>query len=204
MRILLSSLLALSAWFFSAACVAQLSGPDPYEGRVDVADQGSAARDPALREALAQVLTRVSGPSAPGAAPQLLAQPNSLLSRFGYDRTPDGRLQLVAVFDRRAVDGQLRSAGLPVWGYAQAGIETVPLTVRGLQNGSDYARTLASLRAVPGLRALSVRGAAADQLQLQLSLEGGSNRLLSVFGNHRDLALDGSASSGYLQLVLRH
>lgn len=203
MHALLRSLTLVLALLVPGICLAQTGG-DAYEGRVDVADQSPAARDPALREALAQVLARVSGPSAAAGAPQILARSSSLLSRYGYERNASGGLQLVAVFDRSAVDAQLRGAGLPVWGYAQAAAEQLPVALRGVQNTADYVRAVNALRALPGLRSLSVQSAAADHLQLLLSIEGGAARIASALAGNRDLALEGTASAAGLALLLRH
>src|SRR3546814_5869832 len=65
---------------------------------------------------LAQVIERVSGPGSSANAGAVLVRAPQLVQRYGFDQDDGGALQLVASFDRNAVDSQLRAAGLPVWG----------------------------------------------------------------------------------------
>lgn len=174
---------------------------NPYEGRAAVADQSPASRDSGLREALAQVVDRVSGAGASSSAPAVLARAAQLVQRYGFD-TGSGAVELVASFDRNAVDSQLRAAGLPVWGYSAAPAETTELTVRGLRSSADYATVLTALRAVPGVRKIAVLGADGDQLSLTVSAEGGSARLVSVLGKGPPFSREPSAVPGALALRL--
>ena len=101
-----------------------------YRAAVPVADQGAAERARGLREALAEVITKVTG-RAPEHWRQALGDmpenPESLVAQFAYRPAPAGPisaeapeaepgLMLHARFDPAAVDRLLRERGLPVWG----------------------------------------------------------------------------------------
>lgn len=104
---------------------------DLYTGEVPVADQSVQARDVALRDALAQVLVKVTGdpeaPRAPSIAP-FLAAAGRYAQQFQYrtrqlppvdpdlDVAPERELMLSARFDPSAVERMLSEAGLPRWG----------------------------------------------------------------------------------------
>lgn len=203
----LLSLAALSAGLHTLPAAAQTASQDaasnPYEGRVEVSDQSATSRDQGLREALAQVVGRVSGAGALGSAAPMLGRAAQYVQQYGYTREPGGPLQLVARFDRNAVDGQLRALGLPVWGYTAAPAETLQLVVSGLRGSADYAKVLGTLRAVPGVKSVAVQGAEGDRLQLGVRAEGGNARLQSALASNRVLIADNSAgTTGALQLRL--
>ncbi|WP_028081869.1 DUF2066 domain-containing protein [Solimonas soli] len=207
MRPLSSALLVLAVLYASLVALpaaAQNDGGNPYEGRVGVADQSAASRDQGLREALAQVVGRVSGVDALGSAAPVLGRAAQYVQQYGFTQEPGGALQLVARFDKTAVDAQLRALGLPVWGYASAPAEELKLSVSGLRGSADYARVLSTLRAVPGVKAVAVQGAEADRLQLGVRAEGGSARLAAALAGGRVLVADGAAplAAGTLNLRL--
>ncbi|MFT4045411.1 MAG: DUF2066 domain-containing protein [Solimonas sp.] len=199
MRILSAALLSLavlSATAVVAPVAAQTPAAgtaSPYEGRVNVSDQSAATRDQSLREALAQVVARVSGQGSVAAAAPLISRATQFVQRYGFTQDGASGLQFVASFDQSAVDGQLRALGLPIWGYSVAPAEDLPLTVGGVRSGADYARALSALRAVPGVQSVAVLGADADQLQLSLRAEGGAARIGSALAGNRTLAADGGA-----------
>lgn len=96
-----------------------------YEGEAVVAGQEEAERQTALREALGQVLVKLSGDRSaatrPGVAEALSAAP-ALVEQFRYRQevdvgsgTPSYRQILVARFQRAGVDALLAEAGLPLW-----------------------------------------------------------------------------------------
>ncbi|MGH8444722.1 MAG: DUF2066 domain-containing protein, partial [Solimonas sp.] len=152
MRHLPAVLFAVFASLTAAPLAAQTDAPDAYEGRAAVGDQSNASREQGLREALAQVVARVSGPGSAASAGPVIARASQFVQRYGFVQDAGGPLQLVASFDKTAVDGQLRALGLPVWGYGSAPAEEVAVSVSGLRGGEDYARVLAALRAVPGVK----------------------------------------------------
>lgn len=155
---------------------------DSYLGRVPVIDQAEATRTAALGEALGQVLERVSGqPAATPKLQALLGRAPKLLQRYSYER--DGataQLMLLAGFDVRGVDAAVRGAGLPVWGQVVVPTEDVVMTVSALRGVRDYARALAGVRALPGVRAVTVTGADNDRLQLRARVEGGAAALAAA------------------------
>ncbi|NGY04673.1 DUF2066 domain-containing protein [Solimonas terrae] len=173
----------------------------PYEGRAPVADQSDVARDSGLRNALAEVIERVSGPGSSANAAAIIAGAPQLVQRYAYDNG-NGGLQLVASFDKTAVDRQLRAAGLPVWGISSAPAQNTDLVVSGLRGSADYARTLSALRAVPGVRRVAVLGADADHLSLAVDAEGGAARLVGALGNGPQFVRDPNAAPGTLGLRL--
>ncbi|BAZ93444.1 hypothetical protein TspCOW1_16170 [Thiohalobacter sp. COW1] len=93
-----------------------------YAVQVPVADRSSPARAEALRQAMQQLLVRVTGERDAarlvGIEP-LLAQPEQYVQQFRYlDAAPaaDAALELNVHFDGTAVERVLRANGLPVWG----------------------------------------------------------------------------------------
>lgn len=99
---------------------------DLHAAEVAVADQSSATRAAALRDALAQVLVKLTGTSEvleSEAATSMLGNAGRFLQQYRY-RTieppptdPEApRLALRADFDGRALERNLRAAGLPLWG----------------------------------------------------------------------------------------
>lgn len=93
-----------------------------YEAEVPVADQSVAARGPALRAALEEVLVRVSGDRGVAGQPAtaaLLSQPDAFVQQFGYQPAPPGSdvpWQLRVRFDGAGLERALRERGLPYWG----------------------------------------------------------------------------------------
>lgn len=193
MRIIFSLLL------LGCSLTAQAQGLDAYEGRAAVEDQTPAKRDKALREALAQVLARVSGDPRivmTGRTAAILARANTLLRSVGYDNSDKSQTLLVAEFDPAAVENALKQAGLPVWGVLAGGVEEVALSVHAVESPRDYARAMAAFQGLPGVKSLVVTDTEGGNLHLRLQVEGGSGRLagaLSV-GNvlKREALADGT------------
>jgi hypothetical protein len=146
---------------------------DPYEGRVPVPDQSADHREAGLRAALSQVLQRLSGELPPG-SDAIVARASQLVQRYGYEVDPQTRqLQLVAAFDRRAVEGQLRALG----GTAIQPDEEVRLSVSGVNDAQDYVRVIRTLKALPGVSRVNVDAASGDRLDLRLRAQGGAGRV---------------------------
>jgi hypothetical protein len=173
------ALLILFTLLWSVAAPAQLPEPvlQPYEAAVPVADQSAAARDPALREALLQVVTRISGEAAAYSAQALLDEAPRLVQHYGYRRDADNLLQLVAGFDGRAVEQRLKAQGLPVWGVYAAEAEDVLMQISGLDGSGAYVQLLALLRGLPGVQEVRPQRASGDVLELRVRAEGGAGRL---------------------------
>src|SRR3546814_19935292 len=116
MRLLIASFFTF--FVLSALPAAAQTSPtaNAYEGRAPVSDQSTAARDGGLRQALAQVIARVSGPGSSAHAGAVLVSAPQLVQRYGFAPDDGGALQLVASFDRNAVYRPTRHARPPGWG----------------------------------------------------------------------------------------
>lgn len=131
------------------------AGAALHEATVPVADRSEAARQQAVRAALAEVLVRLSGdpalPQQAGSAP-LLAEAGRYLQQYQYEGSEGaGTLMLRAGFDAAALEAQLRRQGVTLWGR-----ERPPLLVwlavddgqrRYLLGADDADPVLAELRA---------------------------------------------------------
>jgi hypothetical protein len=170
-------LLALALLWSATVCAQTADATQPYEASVPVTDQSAAARDPALREALRQVVARSSGEAAAYSAEDLIADAPRLVQHYGYQRDADNALQLVAGFDGRAVEQRLKAQGLPVWGVYAAEAEDVLMQISGIDSAGAYVQVLALLRGLPGVQDARPQRAAGDMLELRVRAEGGAGRL---------------------------
>ncbi|HEX6929732.1 MAG TPA: DUF2066 domain-containing protein [Gammaproteobacteria bacterium] len=117
-----------------------------YAAEVRVHDQSAAARASALKDALAQVLVKVTGSRAvmeTAEANALLEDPARFLQQYRYEaiepppEDPEAaRLELRAEFDGNAIERRLRAAGLPLWGRER------PLTLAWVAFSKDGERRL--------------------------------------------------------------
>jgi hypothetical protein len=128
-----------------------------YTARVPVADRSAAELARGTREALGEVLVKLTGNrDAPrGAAAAALAQASKLLLKYAYATTPgDQELELVAEFDEVALQAELRALAVSTWGKER------PDTLAWLVVDEDGRREVASSDE-PGLRGEALqRGAA--------------------------------------------
>ena len=89
-----------------------------YTASVPVAQQNASDLQPALRQALAKVLVRVTGQAdadqMPGAK-AVLDQASNLVSQYGYQSGDQGT-ELQATFSRQALNQAIRKNNLPLWG----------------------------------------------------------------------------------------
>jgi hypothetical protein len=180
---------ALAGLLWSVTAHAQ--PPDPlraFEARVPVADQSAPVRDEALREALRQVITTVSGPEAEYAAAELLGDASLLVQHYGYQQDPEFGLLLVAGFDGNAVERRLKALQLPVWGVHAAAVEDVLLRVSGLRGRDAYLQVLARLRGLPGVQNVLPSRAIGDTLEMRVRIEGGAGRLSGALMSTYELA----------------
>jgi len=137
---------------------------DLYVAQVPVQGQGSEARSEAIRQALAQVIVKVSGSRQATGGPQLkklLARSSRYVEQYRYrlaegrvgvDKGASGRLLWVK-FDERAVNRLLRSQGLVVWGRVRPSL----LLWIGLEEGGH--RRLMQPELEPALRSALQRTA---------------------------------------------
>lgn len=115
---LLAVVLAWAAALWPAPAPAE-EVPWLYEVSVPVADQSASARIDAAGEALAELLTRLTGlASVPRneAVTRALAAPDLYYNQFAFERAAEGDgLQLRLQFTPRAVLELIRDARLPIW-----------------------------------------------------------------------------------------
>ena len=175
-------------WFLVAAALnpcfspASAQAPEDYTVSVSVADQSDAAREPALRNAVREIVERVSGSSLstnPKALP-LLGRANALVKQYSYAHGDKDKTQLVVVFEPSAVDAELRNLGLTVWGTAADTVIEISFKVSGVRSPQAYAKIISSLRAQPGVRGLSVRELGDNVLLLQARVEGSIDKLATA------------------------
>ena len=174
-------------------------GQNLYTGTVPVNTQSDAERAEALKSALAQVVVKLTGGdnavlAKPGAT-QAVANAANYVQQYQYaqdvattaEGKPQVRLNLVAQFDRTAVDKLIADLGLGQSGggaqAAQAAVDTQAQSFRvwigGVHSAVDYARavgTLARNELVRGVKAEQTRG---DGVELRLDVTGPLPRLLA-------------------------
>lgn len=89
-----------------------------YTASVPVNQQNASNLQPALRQALAKVLVRVTGQANADQMPSaknVLDQASNLVSQYGY-QTSDKGTKLQATFSRQALNQAIRKNKLPLWG----------------------------------------------------------------------------------------
>ncbi|ACO79834.1 hypothetical protein AvCA_36880 [Azotobacter vinelandii CA] len=153
MRPIVRPLLLCLSLFSLPALAEQLSGL--YQVREPVASRQPAARDQALQRALDVLLVRLTGKPEAVQNPALAAarqDPQQLILKYGYEGQT-----LVVDFDPASTRGQLRQAGLPLWGADRPSLLVWWLNEDGgtaqlVGDGQDSAqplRTAAQYRGLP-------------------------------------------------------
>ena len=187
-------LLAMLCWIAPA-----LAG-GLYSGQVPVASQADDERAGALRAALAQVVVKVSGDSGIVTRPEVakaIASADKYVQQYQYTQEvvsdngqPQVRLNLLAQFDRDAIDrllgeqGAARAAGgdaAPAPVEQQSG--TYHVWVSGIASAQDYARLIGSLTRNELFRGVQTELARGDGVQLRLDAGSSLPRLLDSLGN---------------------
>ena len=125
-------LLALSGLLMPTAQAVKVAGL--YEAEVSVPERSPQAQPAAFRQALRQVLVKLSGDqdiAADSAARTLLDKAGRYIQQFGYRQAESApgtqnngvpALRLWAHFDRQALNRDIRAAGLPLWGSERPAI----------------------------------------------------------------------------------
>lgn len=190
-------LLAL-AWLAPSA---PAHGEGLYSGQVPVNTQSDAERAEALKSALAQVVVKLTGgDNAVLARPevaQAVANAANYVQRYQYaqdaattaDGKPQVRLNLVAQFDRTAVDKLIADLGLNQAGVAapdskaaQAIADTQAQSFRvwigGLHSAVDYARAVGALSRNELVRGVKAEQARGDGVEVRVDITGPLQRLL--------------------------
>ena len=111
----------LFAGFLLLTAVAAPARQVLHEAAVPVPDRSEAARDAAVREALGEVLVRLSGDKTvlgQAGAAALLAKAGRYLQQYQYEEA--GALTLRAGFDGAALEAAMREQGLSLWGRTRS------------------------------------------------------------------------------------
>lgn len=185
-----------------------------YEGEVQVDPQSAPAREALMRQALGQVLVRITGDrdiAKRKTGLDLMKLSTRLVQQYDYDRRPAPPVKgtspsaparevrvFRARFDARVLDAQLRERGLPVWGRER------PVTQLWLGVQEDSSRWLLT-EATAVVEAPSVLQAAlARGVPLALPANAGANELQDVMqGATGSLVAAGQAAGQRRVLVGR-
>lgn len=195
MRIL--ALIALLAC--GTAASAQLATPaplpaqpaNPYEALIPVTDTSEKGQTAALNEALALVLTNVSGLSSirsEPAAVSILSQARALVQHYGLERDPvTAGMVMRAAFDPRAVDAALKRQSLPVFGQLAGTEQDSVVVVRGVAGLAEYQRALIALRSLRGVKNIAVDAVRADAVNFRVRFEGDAVALSRAIASNTPL-----------------
>lgn len=114
-----------------------------YQVRVDVQGQSKSEKEEALKEAMQQVLVKVSGKVATLQAPEIQSQvssPNQYIKTYSYDKTKDARGLLLKVdFAKDKIDTLLIEHKQFLWGASR------PLLLVWLADSSTRNKRIVSL-----------------------------------------------------------
>ncbi|MEP6484348.1 MAG: DUF2066 domain-containing protein [Rudaea sp.] len=190
-RVLSLNLLFSIIWFASPAFAAGL-----YSGQVPVNSQAEGERAEALKNALAQVIVKVSGDSAILTRPEIakaVAGAGRYVQQYQYTQEivndggqPHARLSLVAQFDRDAVD-QLVGGAAKGGDASSAAVDTKPQSFRvwvnGVTSADAYARLVGTLTRNELVRGVQAEQARGDGVELKIDTVGPLQRVLDSLGN---------------------
>lgn len=173
-------------------------------------DERSATLAEVERQSLEPLRARAAKSGVPGVlAGRLYATADGVVGRFAYS---DGERS--EPFDVRATDitGALRAAADETanrlaarYAFAAADSEPVAVSavVRGVRNASDFAHVQSYLASLSVVKSITLTGAAADTLSMDLSVAGGAERLSQIVGVNEVLSVAGNTSEGALVLEVR-
>ncbi len=164
-----------------------------YQGTVPVADESAAKRNPAIKQALIQVLVKLTGDrnirSNSDIVP-LLERPERFVQQFRYRQIDDVEepsvqsTELLVEFDETALNDGLRSYGLTIWGQER------PSVLIWLAHEQNESRQLVSFENKPEYLNMLDAGARARGLSLLfplLDLEDSSQISVSdVWGGFKE------------------
>lgn len=117
-------IIGLTALLVSLAAVTSQAEPVAglYQVREELVSQESDVRDAGLQQAFITLMQRLTGQANAAQSAQLaqfLADPQPLISRYGYDGNT-----LIVNFDSSTVQSALRASNLPVWGSNRPAVFT--------------------------------------------------------------------------------
>ncbi|MBZ0222769.1 MAG: DUF2066 domain-containing protein [Dokdonella sp.] len=169
------------------------AAPDGYTGIAPVNSQDEAERAAALKTALANVVIEQTADAtilSRADVASAVAQASRYVLQYGYERNSSGAapLQLVAQFDRGAVDAMLAQLGLRgAAPTANASTSQAKVWIVGVRSAEDWLRVAGLLAHDPLVRDSRPLQADGDRVLMELSLAGGL-----------DGFLDGIAAKGML------
>jgi hypothetical protein len=184
-----------------------------YAGQVPVASQSDAELAEALKSALGQVLVKLTGDASVLTRPEIakaVAQPNRFVQQYQYETSlandngqTQGRLMLVATFNRDGIDRLLGDLGLAPTAGAAAPADAAPVVdvrpgtyriwVSGVRSAEDYARLMGSFSGNERVRDVQTELARGDGVQLRLSVQGPLQRVLDMLASNAGLHVTNSA-----------
>ncbi|URQ91670.1 DUF2066 domain-containing protein [Pseudoalteromonas sp. SCSIO 43101] len=147
----MSRLLICLLLFFSSASSFAVEVTNLYQDTLKVADKSRDARFAASREALLNVLVKVSGDTSAdqnSVAKQRIRDISDYMLKFEYDEKADGSLNLVVKFEANKINALLKDLGLPLWGTRR------PLVAIWLAIEDNWRRELVTQESYPQLEQL--------------------------------------------------
>ncbi len=134
-----------------------------HEATVPIADRTPAAKEAAVKQALSEVLIRLSGDAEALSQPAnkaILAKPNQYLQQYQYEGGSEGGLYFRAGFDAAALEAALQQRGVTLWGRDRPPV-LVWLAVddgqrRYLLGAEDADRVLAEVQAAAHRQGLTL------------------------------------------------
>ncbi|MBL1141663.1 MAG: DUF2066 domain-containing protein [Proteobacteria bacterium] len=170
-----------------------------YQATAPVADESTAKRNPAVKQALIQVLIKLTGDrniARSSSISNLIERPDRFVQQFRYQQAPIQAneqipsKELWVQFDESALNGALRSYGLAIWGKER------PSILVWLAHEKDKNRQLVSFEESPEYIDMLDRHAAARGVSLLfplLDLEDTSRMNVSdVWGGFKEPVLNAS------------
>lgn len=176
-----------------------------YQATVPVSDESAATRNPAIKQALLQVLVKLTGErnisKTSGIGP-IIERPERFVQQFRYRQTTDAENQqaptpeLWVQFDETALNDALRSYGLTVWGKER------PSILVWLAHEDNQVRRLVSFEETPKYMTMLDQRAAARGLSLLfplLDLEDTSRLSVSdVWGGFKEPIIAASTATNQM------
>ncbi|CAM3937415.1 MULTISPECIES: DUF2066 domain-containing protein [Pseudoalteromonas] len=180
----MSRLLIVIAAIFLSFTATAVEVTDLYQDVLKVSDKSRDARLNASREALLNVLVKVSGdPNADKnpAAQQRSKDISDYMLKFEYDEKADGQLNLVVKFEANKINALVKELGLPLWGTRR------PLVAIWLAIEDNWRRELVTQESYPQLEQLIYSTAARRGVPVVVPLLDLQDRALvgipEVWGN---------------------
>lgn len=183
-----------------------------YEGEVLIEPKGAPAREVLMRQALGQVLVRITGDreiSKRKEGIELIKLASRLVQQFDYDRRPappiKGALPTVtppqikvfrARFDARVLDSHLRERGLPVWGRER------PVTQVWLGVQEEGARWLLTEGIVEVEAPSLLQAALGRGVPIALAESASANELQDVMQGATGNLVAAAKAAGYRRLLV--